>query len=141
MRTTPSADERGPGGDVAQALSLAAYVGIAVGFLGLIVLMCVAGVVDERIAPLWNPAVLAAAAAGTSYAEPRRPLWQVGAAGAVLGLAYAGLVLGADALSGLRLYLPTGEILLRALGIGVGPALAGGLLLRWFASASGRRPV
>jgi hypothetical protein len=78
---------------------------------------------------------------GFVYAEPRPPLWQVGAAGAVLGLAYAALVVGAGALSGADLHLSPAEAFLRAVVIGAASALAVGLLFRWFArkAASPRR--
>jgi hypothetical protein len=116
--------------------SLTAYVGVAVCLLGIAVLLWVAGVVDDRIAPLWNPGILAAVAIGVLYAEPRPPLWQLACAGAVLGLAYAGLVLGADALTALQLDLGPADVVWRALCIGIGPPLAGGLMLHWFAPAS-----
>jgi hypothetical protein len=113
--------------------SLAGYVGVSVGMLAVAVLLCVTGAFDQRIAPLWSPGILAAIALGLVYVEPQPPLWQVASAGALLGIAYAVLVVGADALSDLEIHLGTVDVFLRALAIGVAPALAGALLLRWFA--------
>jgi hypothetical protein len=122
-------------------LSLAAYVGVSVGLLAVAFVLYVAGTVGEQNAQLWNPLILPAFAMGFVYAEPRPPLWQVGAAGAVLGLAYAALVVGAGALSRADLHLSPAEAFLQAVVIGVASALVVELVLRWFArrAASPRR--
>jgi hypothetical protein len=140
MGTTPSTEAE-PHADAQRGPSLAGYVGMAVGLFVAAVLLCVSGVFDQRVVPLWNPAIVAATSMGLVYAEPRPALWQFAFAGAVLGLAYAALVLGADALSGLEIHLSVVEVLLRALAIGVGPALVGGLLLRWLAPTARRDRV
>ena len=141
MMSAPPSTEGEPRVDAQRGPSLAAYVGLVVAFLGLAVLMTAGGVVDDRIAPLWNPAVVAAASIGLHYAEPRPRLWQAGFGGALIGVAYAAFVLAADALTALQIHLGPAELLLRAVAIGVGPPLVGGLLLRWLApTSSGGRP-
>jgi len=117
---------------------LAAYLGTVVGLFAIALLLCVAGAVDGRTAPAWNPAIPAVLATGLAYVVPRPSLWQAFVAGVVFGLAYAGFVLAADALGVLQLHVGPADVVLQALIAGVLSSLAARLLVNWFARRGSR---
>ena len=90
--------------------------GLAAFFLATAVALVACGAVDERIAPLWNPAVLAAAGLGPAYAAPRAPLRALFAGGLALGLFYGALVLLAATLTGSADLLGAGRLFVWAGG-------------------------
>ena len=114
--------------------------GLAAGFLAVAVALVAAGAVDERVAPLWNPALLAAAALGPAYAAPHTPLRRLFIGGVSLGLLYGGMVIGAAALRGIPVLVGPGRLLALAAAIAALPPVAAGLLYRWIERRS-RRPM
>ena len=107
--------------------------GLAAFFLATAVALVACGAVDERIAPLWNPAVLAAAGLGPAYAAPRAPLRALFAGGLALGLFYGALVLLAATLTGSGDLLGAGRLFVWAGAIGALPPTVAGAFYRWLA--------
>jgi hypothetical protein len=107
--------------------------GIAAFFLAAAVAVVACGAVDERIAPLWNPAVLAAASLGPAYAAPRAPLRALFAGGLGLGLFYGAMVFLASTLTGSANLLGPERLFAWAGAIGAIPPTAAGAFYRWLA--------